>query len=44
MDEGLFVIEPLLVPDFRLAAAEETLATCQAGSDSPAVDLTARNG
>ena len=44
IDEGLFILSPILAPDFSLQAGDDDLAVCNNGSDSLTLDLIARNG
>ncbi len=44
IDEGLFILDPALAPDFNMDVDSGSLSVCGDGSDSLTVDLTARNG
>lgn len=44
IDEGLFILSPILAPDFTLQAGDNDLAVCDNDSDSLTLDLIARNG
>ncbi len=44
IEQGLFVLRPVLAPEFQLDLAAETLSICDPGDDTTTVDLTDRNG
>ena len=44
IEQGLFVLQPTLAPDFRFTAESASLAVCAPDSDSTTVNLTDING
>ncbi|MGH2541458.1 MAG: choice-of-anchor B family protein, partial [Ardenticatenaceae bacterium] len=43
-DRGLFVVDPVLVPDFTLQTEDDELAVCNDDSDSTTIDLLSQLG
>jgi choice-of-anchor B domain-containing protein len=43
MEQGLFIVQPLLAADFSMSVSESTLAFCGDDSDSVTVDITPQN-
>jgi choice-of-anchor B domain-containing protein len=44
IEQGLFIVEPALTPDFRLSTNDTNLAVCGNGLDSTLLEITPRNG
>ena len=44
IEQGLFVLRPVLDPEFQVDLAAQALSICDPGDDTTTVDLTERNG
>ncbi|MCI0578428.1 MAG: choice-of-anchor B family protein, partial [Chloroflexi bacterium] len=44
IEQGLFMVQPALSPDFRMNTTDPVLSVCGNGNDSTTLDLTPRNG
>lgn len=44
IEQGLFLVQPTLAPDFQMQTSDDSLAICMDGSDNATLELLSKNG